>query len=323
MKLKKILFFSLLTIFAGGCNMLRNVEYKTDSGIALEKTGFDFTYDEDAGKIYLAGPGGTMIMNINRRISHFNGTKIWLFTPAKLDKDGILRISENDIEKIIIPLLGRKYLLTSPVKRIVIDAGHGGNDNGAVGLKYKEKDLNLALSRKIKSALEAKGFEVIMTRNEDIFLTLEERSKFAKEQKADLFLCIHHNASPATKTASGIETFSLSAPHVNSTHDKKGIVPAGILPGNAFDNANINLNYQIQSHIINNLSVNDRGMKFARFRVLVNAPCPAILLEAGFVSNPTEEIAVSADERQNKIACSVAEAVQLFSDNAMKQQLKN
>ena len=320
---KKIFFLLFTAIFIGGCGLFRTVEYKTDNGIALEKTDFDFNYDEDNKKIYLTGPGGTMLMDVNRRISHFNGTKIWLFTPAKIDKDGILRISENDIEKIIIPLLGKKYSLPSPVKRIVIDAGHGGNDNGAAGLKYKEKDLNLALSRKIKSALEAKGFEVIMTRNEDIFLSLEERSKFAKEQKADLFLCIHHNASPATKTAAGIETFSLSAPHVNSTHDKKGIVPAGILPGNTFDNANINLSYQIQSYIINNLPVNDRGMKFARFRVLVNAPCPAILLEAGFVSNPAEEIAAGSDERQNKIAKSVAEAIQLFSGNAMKQQTEN
>lgn len=320
MKLKKILFFSLLTIFAGGCTMFKNIEYRTENGIALEKSTFNFTYDEDSRKIYLNGIGGTMIMDVNRRIARFNGTKIWLFTPAKFDNERVLRISENDIEKIIKPLLGKKYYLPSPIKRIVIDAGHGGHDNGAVGLKYKEKDLNLSLSRKIKSALGAKGFEVIMSRNEDKYLTLDERSEFAKAQKADLFLCIHHNASPSTKAAEGVETFSLSAPLVSSTHDRKNIVPAGKLPGNTFDDANINLSYQIQSHIINNLTVNDRGMKFARFRVLVNAPCPAILLEAGFVSNPAEEIAVNTDERQNKTAKSVAEAVQLFSDNAMNQQ---
>lgn len=313
MKLKLFIFFIAAVIFAGGCAMFKNVEYKTADGIALSKLDFDFYFAENDKKIYLSGQYGTLVMTLNRRIALFNGTKVWLYSPPKFDADGVLRINETDVQKIINPLLQKRYTLKNPVKRIVVDAGHGGHDNGAVGLKYKEKDLNLSLSFKIKSALEAKGFEVIMTRSEDKFLTLDERSEFAKQQKADLFLCIHHNASGVTSKAEGIETFSLSAAGMNSTQDKKGVIPAGTLPGNAFDEANINLNYQIQSHLINNLKVNDRGMKFARFRVLVNAPCPAILLEAGFVSNPAEEISIYSEERQNKTAAAAAEAVFQFA----------
>lgn len=315
MKLKKFLFlFAAAAISGGGCTMFKQIEYQTADGIALEQLDFNCNYDENTRKIYLAGAGGTFVMDLNRRISLFNGTKIWLFSPPKFDRDNILRIGVSDVQKIINPLLLKKYSLMRPVKRIVIDAGHGGHDNGAVGLKYKEKDLNLSLSLKIKSALEDKGFEVIMTRTEDKFLTLDERSEFAKQQQADLFLCVHHNASGSTKTAHGTETFSLSAAGMNSTQDKKGIIPTGTLPGNAFDDANINLNYQIQSHIINNISTNDRGMKFARFRVLVNAPCPAVLLEAGFVSNPDEEIASATDDRQTKIAQAVTDAILQFAN---------
>ncbi len=315
MKLKKILLlFAAAAITGGGCTMFKTVEYQTADGIALEKLDFDCNYDKNTRKIYLSGANGTFVMDLNRRISLFNGTKVWLFSPPKFDKENVLRIGVSDVQKIINPLLLKKYSLSRSVKRIVVDAGHGGHDNGAVGLKHKEKDLNLSLSLKIKSALENKGFEVIMTRAEDKFLTLDERSEFAKQQKADLFLCVHHNASGGTKKANGTETFSLSAAGMNSTQDRKGIIPAGTLPGNTFDDANINLNYQIQSHIINSIKTNDRGMKFARFRVLVNAPCPAILLEAGFVSNPDEEIASATEDRQTKIARAVTDAILQFTN---------
>ncbi len=300
--------------------MFKHIEYRTENGIALEQSGFDFSYDEDNRKIYLTGIGGTIVMNLNRRIARFNDTKIWFFSPAKFDDDNILRINENDIEKIINPLLNKKYYLPSPVKRIVVDAGHGGHDNGAVGLKYKEKDLNLSLSRKIKAALEAKGFEVILSRNEDIFLPLDERSKFAKDQKADLFLCIHHNASGTAPQASGIECFSLPAPGADSSHENGGKATPP-LPGNKFDEANINLNYLLQSHLISTVNAVDRGVKFARYRVLVNAPCPAILIEAGFVSNKKEENELNSESRQNKTAEAVAAAVVKFAQNAVIQKL--
>ena len=322
MGIKKIIFFLLATVFAGGCSMFKVVEYKTEKGIALEQLGFDLDYDEETKKVKLCSSTGELIMTLNRRISLFNGTKVWLFSPVKFDDDEILRISESDVEKIIKPLMSKKYPLPSVVKRIIVDAGHGGEDTGAIGLKSKEKDLNLALSRKVKTALEAKGFEVIMTRDEDKFLTLDERSKFAAENKADLFICIHHNASGSTKAANGIESYSLSPANVNSTHDKKDTVPSGELPGNIFDEANINLSYYIQSCVINNTAANDRGMKFARFKVLVNAPCPAILFEAGFISNPSEEIAINSSERQDKTAKAIAEAVEKFSENANKNLQK-
>lgn len=292
--------------------MFRTVEYETQDGIALEKLGYDLDFDDENGKIEIRNNADVLNMNLNRRIAQFNGIKVWFYSPAKLDKYGDLRIGRNDIEKIMCPLFNRQAPLPRNIKRIVVDAGHGGEDSGAIGAKYKEKDLNLALSRKIKTALEAKGFEVIMTRDEDKFLTLDERSEFAEKQKADIFICVHHNAAASSPLAHGIETYSLTAAGEAGSHDRTH-TDQSERKGNKFDTENIVLNYLVQSKMIEKTSAYDRGVKFARYKVLVQAPCPAILLEAGFVSNKKEEDALNTDTRQKNIADAVAEAVCIFA----------
>lgn len=304
---KNIFLFIILILFSWGCRMFKPVEFKTADGIALEKLDCNFYCNKEKNEIFLSGKYGTFIMKPDCRTAEFNKRKIWLFSPVRYDKDGILRIEESNIEKIITPLLKRNYTIPDNAARIIIDPGHGMDDNGAVGAFSKEKDLNLSLSLKIREALEKKGFEVVMTRRDDSFLTLDARSDFAQKQQAGIFLSIHHNASE-NKKANGIETYSLPPGGIAATHNTIKKIPDA-LPGNRFDNENINLNHLIHSHLIKQLGSFDRGSKFARYKVLVNAPCPAVLIEAGFISNQQEEIEINTEERQKKCAAAIAEAL--------------
>ena len=242
-------------------------------------------------------------MNYGRRIADFNGVKVWLFHPPVFDKNGVIRIHEANVENIITPLLRRDYTIKS-IKRIVLDPGHGGHDKGAVGKISFEKDLNLKLALKIKDELEKAGFEVFMTRSDDTFLPLDERSSFAKEHNADIFISIHHNAA-SVSAANGVEIFTLPPAGIASSHENGGKI-TDALPGNSFDHANINLSYLIYSNIIKNTDLNDRGMKFARYQVLTAAPCPAVLLEAGFISNAKEEALLNNSDIHAKIAEAIA-----------------
>ena len=157
------------------------------------------------------------------------------------------------------------------VKTIVIDPGHGGKDSGAVSIeqRVKEKDLNLDLALKLGNALTHYGFRVLYTREDDSTVPLGSRGgKF----KVDLFISIHHNASKNI-AASGAETYCL-------------------LSENSFDRK-IASAFQIACEMQKAQSVASgnygRGVKFADFRVLRDAQCPAILFEAGFITSPEDE----------------------------------
>lgn len=294
--------------------MFRTIEFENHSGIAAELLGNDFSFDPETKKANFKNQQNTVTLTLNRRIIKFNNIKIWLYNPVIADSEGDLRISKTDYEKILKILLSPGNIQKKTLKRIILDPGHGNEDAGAVGKKFKEKDINLALALRIKKSLESAGFEVIMTRNDDTFLPLAERSDFAAKNNADLFISIHHNAAKGNPVAHGIETYSLTAAGNAGTHDNgKNATSTHERRGNKFDNENILLNYLVQSNMISATKSFDRGVKFARYQVLVQAPCPAILIEAGFISNPQEELLINSPDRQTQIADAVTQAVMEFN----------
>jgi len=121
-------------------------------------------------------------------------------------KNGSWYISELDFRTILNPISRQKLSVRSSLKTIMIDAGHGGKDSGAKGLIKNEKTINLEIAKKLSGKLEAMGFKVYLTRSNDIYPTLPERSAVCQKLKADLFISIHCN-SHTKKNVSGIETF--------------------------------------------------------------------------------------------------------------------
>ena len=237
-----------------------------------------------------------------KRVLYLNRIPIYLGFPT-LESSSRLYIAKADYQHVLQPILTPQAFQEKPtLRRIVIDAGHGGNDSGAKNDAYQihEKNLTLDVSQRLKSLLERRGYEVIMTRERDVFTPLERRPQIANRAKGDLFISIHFNAAART-TAEGYETFALTPQYQASS---KYSAPARgdnrRYDGNDYDPWNTLLGYHVQSSLIKNMGGTDRGLKRARFLVLKHLNSPGILLELGFVSNPnTAQKLRSATFRQS------------------------
>lgn len=221
------------------------------------------------------------------------------------------------------------------IETIVIDAGHGGKDPGAIGPGgLQEKDITLYVGKRLGEILEKKqGFKIIYTRDKDNYVPLNERTEMANSQKADLFVSIHVNASEQRK-ARGIETYFL-----NWTNDKEALKVAArenkisinkmekiqdglqiILQDLARNNKreeSMRLAYSVQSSMVNTLrndysKIEDLGVKYALFYVLVGAEMPSILVEISFISNHEEEKRLAADSYRNKVAEAIAKGIDAY-----------
>ncbi|RMG44628.1 MAG: N-acetylmuramoyl-L-alanine amidase [Acidobacteria bacterium] len=225
-----------------------------------------------------------------------------------------------------------------PVRRVVLDPGHGGAEDGAVGPGgVKEKDLVLDIARRLRELLRAEGFEVLLTRDGDIDLGLDERAAIANRWHADLFVSLHANASRAA-SARGAETYFLSAEATDDAArtlaalENNAVAAAGAgnaaggsdeLPLILWDMAqreylqeSARLARTIQRRLNRLLGIADRGVRRAPFRVLVGATCPAVLVELGFVTNPEEEARLADPAYRSRLAEALRDAIRTFGARA-------
>ena len=202
----------------------------------------------------------------------------------------------------------------------MIDAGHGGKDVGAIGVnKKKEKDITLAIALKLRKKLIRLGYAVRLTRSGDTFPTLQRRVQLWQftRPRPDLFIFIHCNAAK-NSSVSGIETFAVTPSNAPSTADAK---PENkVYSGNYFNRRNTMLAYYIQRSLCKSLpGAVDRGVKHARFYVIRNVTCPAVLIETGFISNKTECSKLSSDSYQERVADSILTGILYYSSMARKR----
>jgi N-acetylmuramoyl-L-alanine amidase len=167
------------------------------------------------------------------------------------------------------------------MKKLFLDAGHGGKDNGASGNGIHEKDVVLQIAKKIEEGLKAyDGIEVMMSRTSDVYLTLDERTDKANKWDADVFLSIHINSSTTT-TGNGFGSYIYS-----------------FNPGEA----SIALQNIMHAEITKQIRTNDRGKDSANFHVLRESNMPAILTENLFISNAADSKLLKSDEFLNRCA---------------------
>ncbi len=189
---------------------------------------------------------------------------------------------------------------------VVIDPGHGGDDPGTIGARgVQEKDITLAVGRALKQRLLERGFAVLMTRDSDRTLSLEERTAFAEGARSDLFVSIHVNSAPRWRVQ-GIETYYLDASHERHTL-RVAARESGVAPGQLDDLARTLATFRVsevgaqssqlaravQSELVAGVresygSATDLGVKRGPFHVLFLSSAPAVLVEVGFLSNPDE-----------------------------------
>ena len=217
-------------------------------------------------------------------------------------------------------------------KTIVIDAGHGGKDPGAVGYRgTKEKDIALDVAKRLEKKLSKNmNVKIIMTRDEDVFLKLSERTKIANESNGNLFISIHTNAAEDRK-ASGFETFLIGpnkneaavrvAARENAVLELEGTIGKKLtnedliqatIAQSAFASKSEQFASMVQKEIKKRVQSRDRGVKQAGFYVLMGASMPNVLVELGFISNPSEEKKLRSPQYRDQLATAIYRAVEQY-----------
>jgi N-acetylmuramoyl-L-alanine amidase len=249
-------------------------------------------------------------LDADRRDVNLGGVIHWLNAPVVSVQDR-LWISATDVLKTIDPVL-RQGRLRAPVsvRTIVLDPGHGGNDRGTRGHIGIEKTLVFDLVQRVKDQLDAAGFRVWLTRTSDRTLTLDDRTDYAAAKRADLFISIHLNSGG---NAEGIETYCLTPAGAVSTATPFRSWQASrdqeTETGNCNDEQNVWFAHCIQKSLLRATGVYDRGVRRARFAVLREAPCPAVLIEAGFLSSADEEKKLLAADYRDRLAKAIVEGI--------------
>lgn len=261
-------------------------------------------------KVALISKWNTIQFTLDGREAKVNGTSVWLHEPLVVLR-GHYALTETDARMVIDPLIRPlRHLKTADYRTVVIDAGHGGQDTGCCGPRgATEKIIALDVAQRLRSYLMKSGFKVYMTREGDRFIELEDRAERAKRWGADLFVSIHLNSARSTE-ASGTETFSMTAAGQASTSGGAGEAAGA---GNRFDAMNSALAYHVQRSILAQAKTADRGVKKARFVVLKHAPCPAVLIETGFVTNKREEARFLTDAFREELALGIARGIHSYA----------
>ncbi len=220
------------------------------------------------------------------------------------------------------------------LKKVVIDAGHGGNDPGAIGPHSKEKDVTLAMALQVGKMIKANcpDVEVYYTRTTDVFVELRDRCKIANSKHADFFISIHCNAAE-DKSAHGVETFVMglhktannlavarkenAAMLLESDYQSKysGFNPNSpesyvifSLYSDAYLNHSVSLAAKVQENLVKCTQFTDRKVQQAGFWVLHGVAMPSILVELGFISNPKEEAYLTNKQSQKEMATAICNA---------------
>ncbi|MGI8959376.1 MAG: N-acetylmuramoyl-L-alanine amidase [Bryobacteraceae bacterium] len=246
-------------------------------------------------------------------------------TPAKTDSGG---------DRSLVRVFGLK------LGKVVIDAGHGGHDTGTIGPHgLMEKDLVLDVALRLGKLINQQlGAEVVYTRSDDVFIPLEDRTKIANDEKADLFISIHANSSPEP-SATGIETYYFNltadkteldlatrenATSVSSISDLNDLLHKAVLKTKSDESREFAQKVQASlwgTSVRMNSHSRDRGVRQAPFVVLIGATMPSILAEIGFVSNPHDERLFNRTDQRARIAEALFKGISQYASSLSHVQI--
>jgi N-acetylmuramoyl-L-alanine amidase len=271
------------------------------------------TISLDSGKSQLE-------VTVGLREVQINGVKQWLAFPVLLH-EGQAFISRLDLSKIIEPRLRPEMIAgVQTFATVVLDAGHGGHDRGAISRLGFEKDFALDVALRARTLLEKQGYKVVMTRSTDVFIPLEKRPAVANNSAGSIFVSIHFNSSISNADARGFEIFSMAprgAPVTNDSRPSERDLRAE--PGNAVDLPSAALAGSVYHALLGHVPMVDRGIKHARFAVLRHCTVPAVLVECGFVSNQAESTLIRSSTWRSNVAEAIVDGVENYKMLAEKK----
>ncbi len=293
----------------------RSVDSKVEGpSVAVYKVadryGFS-SYDVRGKQITLQGRFNMLDMEGDSRRASFNHVDFWLSGPP-VRSWARWTILQIDVDKMLMPLLnppnavkGKGYGV------IVLDPGHGGEDKGANDMRrgIEEKRITLELANAVRDILRYYDFDVRLTRRHDDNMELDERCQYATRMGADVFVSIHLNSTDNSEP-SGIETHILPPAGCPITANTRVTARDRVAyPGNRHDGANMVLGYMLQKSLLKYTCAEDRGVRRSRFYVIKCAPCPAALVECGFISNRKEREKLMDPKYRDRMAKALAEGI--------------
>ncbi len=332
---KKFLFYSfigVLMVWAAGCETVSVTPgVSRDLKVLCEQYNIQWYFDNVSQVVNLRAAGREAKALVGSNIVVVEGQKVFLSDVLRREQGKVI-VPEDFLSKVILRVVGSS-IAGRQGYHIVVDAGHGGKDPGARSRNgTEEKDITLDIARRLKQNLEDKGFKVTMTRDRDVFISLEERTEMATRAKADIFVSIHANSSP-TRNVDGIEVYALRDLSSIEKRDPQRLKNQRVLAKSLMMQSNdaslesiiadMLYNYKIaESQLLAayvnkgtslGASVPSRGVKRAGFHVLRNTLIPAVLVEVGFLTNAQEEMLLRKAEYRQKIADGVAASLASFS----------
>jgi N-acetylmuramoyl-L-alanine amidase len=289
-----------------------------DVRVFFARQGFKAAWVERGQTMRLQGATARLDLATDKRDVVLNGLRVLMGEPAVF-RANTLYVSRIDAEKLFLPVLRPSAVTTPPapaLRVIVIDPGHGGQDTGTQNkpLKLDEKNFTLDVAGRLRVLLVKQGYKVVMTRTDDRFIPLPQRADIANKAGADLFISIHFNAVGGSPTVRGSETYAMTPQYQRSTGSAQRDSSDSVAnPGNVNDPWNALLAYHMHTQVISKLGSVDRGMKRARFAVLRLVNSPAVLIEAGYLSNDEEARKLATGAYRQSIAEAMAEGVRGYA----------
>jgi N-acetylmuramoyl-L-alanine amidase len=252
-----------------------------------------------------------MVLEIGSRDASWNDTEIQLgFAPEFIDDQ--VFVHGLDLQKNLEPLLsGSPPAYGNRV--IVIDPGHGGVNVGTHSVLDGrfEKEFTLDWALRLAPLLATNGWQVFLTRTSDVDIALSNRVAFAEAHHADLFISLHFNSGAPDEKPAGLETYCLTPAGMPSSLTRGWPDTwSQWFPNNAYDAQNLQLAFRLHQAILRATGLEDRGVNRARFiGVLHKQHRPAVLIEAGYLSNPHEAKLIESPAFRQKLAQAVADAL--------------
>lgn len=274
-----------------------------------------------ANQLLLSNAQSELAVTLNSRLVRINGANNWLAFPVH-EADGKVWASRLDVAKTIEPMLRPEAAAgLKAVRTVVLDAGHGGHDNGAVCAYGREKDFALDVVLRARKLLLARNYKVVLTRDHDVFIPLEDRPRVANRIDNSIFVSVHFNYSLDNALASGLELYSITPRGAPSTEDDfvslRDLVNE---PGNSDDVPSEHLAGSVYHAMVGNSTQVDRGVKHARFAVIRLATVPAILVEGGFLSNDAEGRLIATPSWRARLASAIVDGIEAYKNLAEHRQ---
>ncbi len=272
-----------------------------------DSCGYKLRWDKKSGWVELAGRNVRINFLVNSRKAQINGETV-LFSLPVLARGDMVLIPAIDAQTTLQPILfPQRNPAWSHVRTVCIDPGHGGKDTGKIDKGNQEKKYTLLLAQDVAGLLASYDVKVVLTRAKDQTLELADRPAFARRKGADLFISLHYNA--AGSDVRGVEVFCLTPAGMASSNEGGGRSDRHAYPGNAQNAQNVLLANLLQKNIRRTTALEDRGLKRSRFEVLREAQIPAVLIEGGFMTNPSDAKKIYDPAFRKKMAQAIVDGI--------------